>query len=56
LIYSTPCLFAAQAAVEQILVQLKHDNAPLAEALASPRDLAHCHAVLVANLNRAKGT
>jgi 2-methylisocitrate lyase-like PEP mutase family enzyme len=56
LIYSTPCLFAAQAAVEQTLVQLKHDNAPLAEALASPRDLAHCHAVLVANLNRAKGT
>ena len=55
LIYSTPCLFAVQAAVEQALAQLKHDEAPLAEALASPRDLTHCHAVLEANLRRARG-
>jgi 2-methylisocitrate lyase-like PEP mutase family enzyme len=55
LIYSTPCLFAAQAAVEQALIQLKHDDSPLGEALASTRDLAQCHAVLEANLDRAKG-
>lgn len=36
---STPCLFAA----------------PLIDALAAPRDLSHCHALLEANL-RGAGT
>jgi 2-methylisocitrate lyase-like PEP mutase family enzyme len=55
LIYSTPCLFAAQGAIEQALHQLTHDDAPLGDALAGPRDLSHCHAVLGANLQRAGG-
>jgi 2-methylisocitrate lyase-like PEP mutase family enzyme len=55
LIYSTPCLFAAQGAIEKALHQLTHDDAPLGDALAGPRDLSHCHAVLDANLQRAGG-
>lgn len=55
LIYSTPCLFAAQGAIEQALQQLTHDDAHLGDALAASRDLSHCHAVLEANLRRAGG-
>jgi 2-methylisocitrate lyase-like PEP mutase family enzyme len=55
LIYSTPCLFAAQGAIEQALHQLVADEAPLIDALAAPRDLSHCHALLEANL-RGAGT
>jgi 2-methylisocitrate lyase-like PEP mutase family enzyme len=53
LIYSTPCLFAAQDAIEQTLQQLIRDDVPLADALAGARDLSDCHAVLDANLERA---
>ncbi len=53
LIYSTPCLFAAQGAIEQALRQLVADEAPLIDALAAPRDLSHCHALLEANLRGA---
>lgn len=53
LIYSTPCLFAAQGAIEQALHQLVADEAPLIDALAAPRDLSHCHALLEANLRGA---
>lgn len=55
LIYSTPCLFAAYGAIEQALGDLRHEDIPLADALASPRDLSHCNAVLQANLGRAAG-
>jgi 2-methylisocitrate lyase-like PEP mutase family enzyme len=55
LIYSTPCLFAAQGAIEQALQQLTRDDAPLGDALAGPRGLSHCQAVLQNNLVRAGG-
>jgi 2-methylisocitrate lyase-like PEP mutase family enzyme len=55
LIYSTPCLFAAQSAIEESLGRLARDDMPLAEALVSTSDLSHCHAVLEANLERASG-
>jgi 2-methylisocitrate lyase-like PEP mutase family enzyme len=53
LIYSTPCLFAAQDAIEQALQQLIRDDVPLADAIAAARDLADCHEVLETNLERA---
>jgi 2-methylisocitrate lyase-like PEP mutase family enzyme len=53
LIYSTPCLFAAHGAIEQALHQLSIDDALLSDALAAPRNLAHCHALLEGNLRRA---
>jgi len=53
LIYSTPCLFAAQGAIEQALHQLAKEDTPLSDALAAPRDLSHCHALLEANFIRA---
>jgi 2-methylisocitrate lyase-like PEP mutase family enzyme len=53
LIDSTPCLFAAQGAIEQALDDLRDAAADLSEALASPRQLSHCNAVLQANLKRA---
>ena len=54
LIYSTPCLFAAQGAIEQALDDLSDAAADLSGALASPRQLSHCNAVLQANLKRAR--
>ncbi|MDM7953097.1 MAG: isocitrate lyase/PEP mutase family protein [Cyanobium sp. CZS 25K] len=56
LIYSTPCLFAAHGAIEQALEGLKHEEAELSVALAAPRELSHCNAVLEANLRRAGGS
>lgn len=53
LIYSTPCLFAAQGAIEQALLGLSDDAVGLGTALASGRELSHCNAVLQANLRRA---
>lgn len=53
LIYSTPCLFAAQAAIEQALDDLGDAESDLSGALASDRQLSHCNAVLQANLKRA---
>jgi 2-methylisocitrate lyase-like PEP mutase family enzyme len=53
LIYSTPCLFAAQGAIEQALDDLSDAAADLSGTLASTRQLAHCNAVLQANLKRA---
>lgn len=55
LIYSTPCLFAAQGAIEQALEDLSDAAADLSGALASPRQLSHCNAVLQANPERAGG-
>jgi 2-methylisocitrate lyase-like PEP mutase family enzyme len=53
LIYSTPCLFAAQVAIEQALDDLGDAAADLSSALASARQLSHCNAILQANLKRA---
>lgn len=53
LIYSTPCLFAAQGAIERALEDLSDAAADLSGALASPRQLSHCNALLQANLKRA---
>ena len=55
LIYSTPCLFAAQGAIEQALEQISHNSARLEDALAAARDLSDCHALLQTNLQRADG-
>jgi 2-methylisocitrate lyase-like PEP mutase family enzyme len=55
LIYSTPCLFAAQEAIERALDALLDESADLKEALSSGRQLSHCNAILEANLKRAGG-
>jgi 2-methylisocitrate lyase-like PEP mutase family enzyme len=55
LIYSTPCLFAAQGAIEQALEDLSDEARDLGDALASSRQLSHCDAILQANLKRAGG-
>ena len=55
LIYSTPCLFAAQEAIERALDGLLDESADLKEALSSGRQLSHCNAILEANLKRAGG-
>jgi 2-methylisocitrate lyase-like PEP mutase family enzyme len=53
LIYSTLCLFAAQGAIEQALDDLSDATADLSGALAMPKQLSHCNAVLDANLKLA---
>jgi 2-methylisocitrate lyase-like PEP mutase family enzyme len=55
LIYSTPCLFAAQEAIERALDGLTDESADLQDALSSGRQLSHCNAILEANLRRAGG-
>ena len=55
LIYSTPCLFAAQEAIERALDGLLDESADLKEALSSGLQLSHCNAILEANLKRAGG-
>jgi len=55
LIYSTPCLFAAQEAIERALDGLTDEGADLKEVLSSGRHLSHCNAILEANLRRAGG-
>ena len=55
LIYSTPCLFAAQEAIERALDGLTDESADLKDALSSGRQLSHCNAILEANLKRASG-
>jgi 2-methylisocitrate lyase-like PEP mutase family enzyme len=55
LIYSTPCLFAAQEAIERALEGLADESADLKHALFSGRQLSQCNAILEANLRRAAG-
>jgi 2-methylisocitrate lyase-like PEP mutase family enzyme len=50
-IYSTPCLFAAQAAVDQALRTLRAEDGSLASALTRDATLATCNALLQTNLN-----
>lgn len=56
LIYSTPCLFAAQGAIEKVLEDLGDDFSELGSSLQKGRKLSHCNAVLEANLKRAATT
>ncbi len=51
-LYSTPCLFAAQEAVDTFLMKLKGNNGVLPSAGSS--DLATCSLFLNNNLNRRK--
>lgn len=51
-LYSTPCLFAAQEAVDMFLVKLKENNGVLPRVGSS--DLASCSLFLNNNLNRRK--
>lgn len=55
LIYSTPCLFAAQEAIERALDGLIDESTDLKDALSNGRQLSHCNAILEANLRRAGG-
>jgi 2-methylisocitrate lyase-like PEP mutase family enzyme len=55
LIDSPTCLFAAQGAIEQALHQLSQEHASPGDALAAPRDLAHCRDGLETNLRRTAG-
>ena len=50
-IYSTPCLFAAQSAVRNALANLIAADGSLAEAVAKGDTLAACNEVLDRNLN-----
>jgi len=50
-IYSTPCLFAAQNAVEKALLALRAEDGLLAGALIRDATLTSCNAVLQRNLN-----
>lgn len=51
-IYSTPCLFAAQSAVRSALASLIAADGSLAAAVAKGETLAACNEVLNRNLNR----
>jgi 2-methylisocitrate lyase-like PEP mutase family enzyme len=53
-IYSTPCLFAAQTAMESAMLALKESNGLLPEPGAQA-SLADCTAVLNGNLDRREG-
>jgi 2-methylisocitrate lyase-like PEP mutase family enzyme len=50
-IYSTPCLFAAHAAIDRAMVQLRESNGHL-QAVQSGVTLTQCTAALTANLRR----
>lgn len=52
--YSTPCLFAAQAAVADALEILKQDDGSLARLAEEAVDLSACRMVLDENLQRRK--
>lgn len=54
-IYSTPCLFAAQTAVENTLQALRVEDGSLASALKRDATLKTCNEVLLQNLNQ-RGT
>ena len=55
-IYSTPCLFAAQAAIEDTLAALQASGGRLPEASPERLSVRACTAVLDANLARAGAT
>jgi 2-methylisocitrate lyase-like PEP mutase family enzyme len=51
-IYSTPCLFAVQNALEETMRQLRHDDGRLPSRDDVPVGVAECTALLAANLGR----
>jgi 2-methylisocitrate lyase-like PEP mutase family enzyme len=51
-IYSTPCLFAAQRAIENALRMLQVEDGSLANALQRDANLKSCNEVLFQNLNK----
>jgi len=51
-IYSTPCLFAAQSAIEEAVKSLKDKNGHLPEKGAGIVDIKICNAILEDNLRR----
>ncbi len=53
-IYSTPCLFAAQAAVDEALRALRLEDGSLATASTRDAALPACNEVLMQNLNRSR--
>jgi 2-methylisocitrate lyase-like PEP mutase family enzyme len=50
-IYSTPCLFAAQSAIDQTLAELQAEDGSLQSALGRNGTLATCNQILFQNLN-----
>jgi 2-methylisocitrate lyase-like PEP mutase family enzyme len=54
-IYSTPCLFAAQTAIEQALGELQERDGSLSRALTHHATLKDCNEVLAHNLRRSIG-
>lgn len=54
-IYSTPCLFAAQAAIDKSMRDLKRDNGMLPSASADRVDVPKCSSALQQNLLRRDG-
>ncbi|MEU1777961.1 MULTISPECIES: isocitrate lyase/PEP mutase family protein [Streptomyces] len=51
-IYSTPCLFAAQSAMDEALRRLKEDDGRLPETTPSSVGVAECLALLEKNISR----
>jgi 2-methylisocitrate lyase-like PEP mutase family enzyme len=55
IIYSTPCLFAAQKAIKQTLESLHQADGSLASLVESDPDLASCNSELEINLANSNG-
>jgi len=53
IIYSTPCLFAAQSAIRSAMAELAAAEGSLAGAAAAGHTLAACNAMLESNLSRS---
>jgi 2-methylisocitrate lyase-like PEP mutase family enzyme len=51
-IYSTPCLFAAQSAIEIAVASTKENDGHLPQIIEKPVDLKTCNAILEDNLRR----
>ncbi|GHF08440.1 isocitrate lyase/PEP mutase family protein [Streptomyces morookaense] len=54
-IYSTPCLFAAQSAMDAAMVRLKEDDGRLPEFTSSSIGVAECLGLLEKNISRNHG-
>ncbi|MFF4403138.1 oxaloacetate decarboxylase [Streptomyces sp. NPDC001262] len=54
-IYSTPCLFAAQSAMDAAMVRLKQDDGRLPEFTSSSIGVAECLGLLEKNISRNHG-
>jgi 2-methylisocitrate lyase-like PEP mutase family enzyme len=51
-IYSTPCLFAAQSSIEVAVESIKENDGHLPQIMGKPVDLKTCNALLEGNLRR----